>query len=1557
MKTQDLNDFAIEGAGGGGGCFIAGTNILTPEGSTFIEWISVGDEVMCYDEFNKGVLTVGTVTETFIHPKEDNICGLRTFTLAGMEDLTVTGNHYIQDKDGKFQYAANFEVGDLMIVANGTYAMIINIVDRDIDKDELVYNFKVTPHHTYIANGIRVHNGGGGDSKGGSSNPAVEAPNTLASSATALILEVISEGEIVGLVDGAKSIYFDGTAVQNADNTYNFQRFSFDQRLGLPSQAPMPGFPDVESEVNVSVAVTHAVSVARTVSNTTVDAVRVTMSLPAGLFSQDKSNGNVNGNSVEIAIDTRPAGGTWTQVFTEVITGKSMTPYEKAYRIERPNAGPGYWDVRLRRISADDVDSSVKSLTTFSHFTEIIDKKLPYNDTAYIGMKIDAKSTGGNVPRRSFRVKGIKCQVPVNYDPVTRVYTGVWNGTFKKAWTDNPIWVVYDLLTNTRYGLGSFIETSMVDKYSFYDAGRYNDELVSDGNGGTEPRFTFNAVINTRQDAWKLIQAVASTCRSVVFYGAGLIKVIQDRPAAVSLIVNKTDVANGVFEYASTSLQMRHPVVQVTFNEKAERYLPSTISVEDTDGINRYGYNVKEIVAYGATTSGQARRMGLWSLRTELETTESVKFVTGLNTVTRLQPGSVIKIVDEDLLGVPFGGRIVSSTTTSMVLDRSVTLLTGQTYTIEWLDVDGTTIISRPVTSSVGAHTTITWSTAAATAPYAGATWIITSNIIEGKLYRIYNVKELDGNAFEVNALAYDAARYTAVDSVTNPDLWTPINKVLNYCPSPTNVTWHRETETDSYGRKIVNLRINWDQTDSQYISNYQVRYKRNDAQVTNIMLASHREFVIPNVTEGDFTVYITAVNVSNVKSAVTIDTYANDLSGGVSGLFPVQYLQVKGGGTTWSGKDLAFTWQQNPANDNVGESVFKSYYIELRNPVGDVLIKTVEVTSPEYTYYFDDNKVENTTPLRSVKVNVFAKDSFNRLSTAITATLTNPVPATPTFTLANGYQYYTVSITPSGTDDDVAGFYVCEVATVGATPVIGDVKYKGASNKVDIANFTGNANVRVGTYDVFSDTFSNVLFATGQSIAVTQATEVIDSSEGYKFFSLTFKANDPTANNVSWTSSTVVKTNTGATQTCPSGSATWSGTAIYLFYDWTTNVISSTTTIGTAVGVGKALLGTYYGGLTLHNSGGDAYFDGNKIIAQTVGASQIVTGTAVITEGAQIASAIIGGSKLINGTITSTQIAADTITGGNIAANTITASELVTTSALITASAQIGTAVIGGSSLANGTITTTQIAADTITATNLVKTAALITANAQIGSAVIGGSNLANGTITTTQIAADTITANNLIKTAAIITDSAQIGTAVITTAKIGDLQVDTLKIANEAVTTTAVYDYTTPFTPTNKNQYYTFYTSPSFTPTSDKVMLGVNFIATWDDGIGSWANVADGYQTSEARVGFRVVDASDLSIDQTYQQTIGYAYVEGWWVTTKSGYTKFLQHEKSQRWENTFDKSLMFTAVPGKTYYIEAFCWKNGSGATIPGAVSVPVSPTLTVNEVVITRMVVKK
>jgi predicted phage tail protein len=601
--------------------------------------------------------------------------------------------------------------------------------------------------------------GGGGKGGGGSTHVPTEAPDSLRSRAYARVIDAISEGEIQGLVNGLQSIYLDDTPIGNPDGTTNFAGVTVVTRNGTQAQAYIPGFAAVESEIAVATEVKATTPIVRSVTNTNLSAVRVTVSVPQ-LTYQDPSTGDLGGTSVDIAIDINNNNGGWQQVKADTIRGKTTSRYQRSYRIDLPAPGP--WDIRVRRITADSTKTNLQNKTFWDSYTEIIDAKLAYPNTALVAIQIDAAQFN-RIPRRGYDIKGLRVRVPTNYDTVTRSYTGVWNGTFKIAWTDNPAWCLDDLLTNERYGLGAYIDPAQVDKWALYEIGRYCDELVPDGFGGTEPRFTCNLYLQTRQEAFNVINQMAAIFRGMAWWSQGALTAVADMPADPVALFTAANVVDGAFTYSGSSAKSRHTVALVTWNDPADMYRQKIEYVEDAEGIARYGVQETEVVAVGCTSRGQAHRVGRWLLYTERMETETVTFRCGLEGVY-LYPGAVVQVQDAFRAGKRFGGRIVSATASSVTLDAPVTIESGKTYQLSVQLPDGT-VETRPVTTATGSQTALTVSPAFSAAPQAQAVWVLAASDLVPTTWRVVSVREVEpGTIIEVTALAHRPEKYAAIE-------------------------------------------------------------------------------------------------------------------------------------------------------------------------------------------------------------------------------------------------------------------------------------------------------------------------------------------------------------------------------------------------------------------------------------------------------------------------------------------------------------------------------------------------------------------------------------------------------------------------------------------------------------------------------------------------------------------------------------------------------------------------------------------------------------------------
>lgn len=704
-----------------------------------------------------------------------------------------------------------------------------------------------------------IRGAGGGKGGGGSARVAVEAPDSLRSKAFARVLDLICEGEIGGLVDGAKSIYLDETPLQNADGSYNFQGVEIETRNGTQAQTYIPGFPAVESESPVAVEVKASASVTRQISNAEVDAVRVRVSIPQ-LSEQNLSNGDLNGASVEYAIDLQSNGGGFVEVIRDVVEGKTTSKYERTYRV--PLTGSAPWDIRVRRITPDSTKVALQNKTFWESYTEIIDAKLRYPNSALVGIKIDSAQFN-SIPVRGYDVKLLKVKVPTNYNPTTRAYTGVWNGTFKVEWTDNPAWCFYDLLTNDRYGLGDLIDQAQVDKWALYQVARYCDELVPDGFGGSEPRFTCNIYIQSRAEAYRVIQDMAAIFRGMVYWQSGAITVSQDAPSDPVYLFTPANVVGGTFSYSGSSAKARHTVALVTWNDPDDFYRQKVEYVEDAAGIARYGIIQTEVSAIGCTSRGQANRVGRWMLFSEQSESEVVIFKTGIEGAV-VRPGQIVNIADPVRGGARRGGRVAAATVSSVTLDAPVTL-TGSGHTMSVMLPNGT-VETKAVANVLGSAVQVASPFSSAPAP--GAIWMIQSPNLQAQTFRVVSVVEAD-DGIEVNAVAHNPAKYTAIEQglVLQP---RQISALSLTPAAPANILV-TESLYESAAEVKTLITVSWDSV--QGATSYLVSYKVDEGNFTNLPETGSNTIEIRDARDGFYTFRVVAVNAIGKRSQAAVKT------------------------------------------------------------------------------------------------------------------------------------------------------------------------------------------------------------------------------------------------------------------------------------------------------------------------------------------------------------------------------------------------------------------------------------------------------------------------------------------------------------------------------------------------------------------------------------------------------------------------------------------------------------------------------------------------------------
>ncbi|KVG77231.1 host specificity protein J [Burkholderia ubonensis] len=772
---------------------------------------------------------------------------------------------------------------------------------------------------------MRGSKGGGG---GGSGS---ESPDSLHSVARAKVLDIVSEGPIVGLVKGMQSVFLDGTPIQNADGSLNFQNYSVDVRTGTQDQDYLAGFPAVERETAVGVPLTSDAPWVKQVQNTQLTAVRIRFGVPA-LQRSDASSGNITGHRIEYAIDLSVDGGSYAQVVAGAFDGKTTSLYERSHRIELPRAKTG-WLVRVRRITPNAHSSTIADAVNIEAITDVIDRKLRYPMTALVGMTFDARSFS-QVPVRSYHVRGLIIRVPSNYDPETRTYSGVWDGTFKMAWSNNPAWVFYDLLLNERYGLGKNVDASMIDKWGLYEIARYCDVMVPDGKGGIEPRFACNCVIQSAADAFKVLQDLAGVFRGIAYWGPGAVVASADMPSDPVYVYTAANVIGGTFRYVGSERKTRYTVALVSYNDPTNQYKQAVEPVQDDDGIARYGVVKTQVTAFGCTSQAQAHRLGRWLLLTSRYETGTVSFQVGLDG-TLVGPGQVIAIADPRKAGRRIGGRIRSAAGDVITLDKAPTVAPGDRFTAI---LPSGIAQSRAVKSVAG--DTLTLADRFDADPVSGAVWMLESSELGAQLYRVVSVQESDDDgqiAYTINATQYEPGKYAAIDDGAQIQQ-RPITVIPpSVQPPPTNVRLSTYSVVDQ-GISKTTMVIAWDAADKAV--RYLPEWRKDNGEWVSVAATGGLQVEVPGIYQGTYLARVRAQNALNVTSipAVGVDTA---LTGKTSP--PPAVTSLKATGVVY-GIDLKWTF---PGDGSAGDTQRTEVWYS-RTPSRDDAIKMSDFAYPQ---------------------------------------------------------------------------------------------------------------------------------------------------------------------------------------------------------------------------------------------------------------------------------------------------------------------------------------------------------------------------------------------------------------------------------------------------------------------------------------------------------------------------------------------------------------------------------------------------------------------------------
>ncbi|HFT7227597.1 TPA: host specificity protein J, partial [Enterobacter chengduensis] len=692
--------------------------------------------------------------------------------------------------------------------------------------------------------------------KGGSSSSRTptEQPDDLQSVAKAKILVALGEGEFAGQLTG-KDIYLDGTALENADGSQNFSGVTWEFRSGTQAQKYIQGIPGTENEISVGTEVTSATAWTRTFTNTQLSAVRLRLKWPS-LFKQE-DDGDLVGYSVNYAIDLQTDGGTWQTVLNTSVTGKTTSGYERSHRIDLPQAG-STWKIRLRKITADANSAKIGDTMTLQSFTEVIDAKLRYPNTALLYIEFDSSQFNGSIPQISCEPRGRVIRVPDTYDPETRSYSGTWTGAFKWAWTDNPAWIFYDLVVSDRFGLGHRLTAANIDKWTLYQVAQYCDQMVPDGKGGdgTEPRYTCNVYIQDRNDAYTVLRDFAAIFRGMTYWGGDQIVALADMPRDVDYSYTLANIV-GKPRYSSSTTKTRYTTALVSWSDPGNAYADAMEPVFEQALVARYGFNQLEMTAIGCTRQSEANRKGRWGILTNNKD-RVVSFDVGLDGNIP-QPGYIIALADELLSGKVMGGRISAVNGRVIKLDRVADAAAGDRLI---LNLPSGASQSRTIQAVNGESVTVT--TAYSETPQAEAVWVVESNELYAQQYRVVSVTDNDDGTFTITGAWHDPDKYARIDTGAIIDQ-RPVSVIPPGNQSPPANIVISSFSVVQQNISVETMRVSWDQVQNAIA--YEAQWRRNDGNWVNVPRSSTTSFDVPGIYAGRYLVRVRAINAAEISS------------------------------------------------------------------------------------------------------------------------------------------------------------------------------------------------------------------------------------------------------------------------------------------------------------------------------------------------------------------------------------------------------------------------------------------------------------------------------------------------------------------------------------------------------------------------------------------------------------------------------------------------------------------------------------------------------------------
>lgn len=693
--------------------------------------------------------------------------------------------------------------------------------------------------------------------KGGSSSSRtpVEQPDDLQSIAKAKLLIALGEGEFGGGLTG-QSIFLDGTPLLNSDGSSNFSGVVWEFRAGTQAQSYIQGLPGTENEISVGTEVKSAVAWTHTFTNTKLSAIRLRLKWPS-LFKQE-DDGDLVGYSINYIIELQTDGGAFQTVVNTAVTGKTTSGYERSHRIDLPPAGTT-WTIRLRKITTDANSAKIGDAMTIQSYTEVIDAKLRYPNTALLYIEFDSSQFNGSIPQISCEPQGRVIRVPDNYDPVTRTYSGTWAGVFKWAWSDNPAWVFYDLVVTDRFGLGNRLTAANIDKWELYQVAQYCDQMVPDGKGGsgTEPRYICNVYVQSRNDAYTVLRDFAAIFRGMTYWGGNQIVALADMPRDIDYSYTRANVIDGQFSYSSSTTKTRYTTALVSWSDPDNAYADAMEPVFEQDLVTRYGFNQLELTAIGCTRQSEANRKGRWGILTNNKD-RVITFAVGLDGMIP-QPGYIIAVADEMLSGKIMGGRISSVNGRAITLDRAPDAVAGGRLI---LNLPSGAAQSRTIHSVTGKVVTVT--TAYSETPESESVWVVESDELYAQQYRVLSVADNSDNTFTISAAYHDPDKYERIDTGAIIDE-RPISVIppgSQYAPANIQIGSYSVV---NQGISVQTMRATWDATTNAIA--YEAQWRRNDGNWVNVPRSSTTSFEVPGIYAGRYLVRVRAINAAEISS------------------------------------------------------------------------------------------------------------------------------------------------------------------------------------------------------------------------------------------------------------------------------------------------------------------------------------------------------------------------------------------------------------------------------------------------------------------------------------------------------------------------------------------------------------------------------------------------------------------------------------------------------------------------------------------------------------------